>query len=232
MSLLCVGTLLPAAGQVYFSETFNTGFQGGGAIPDGSLNGWSDTRTVAGAAGSWNVTDIRVTLELSGGYNGDLYAYLSFGGESAVLLNRVGVGESNGDVFGYADAGFSITLSAAGANNVHFYQDFSPGFDGSGRLTGTWRPDGRAIDPLSPPALFDSASTSQDFSRFTGFDPNGQWTLFVADVSAGGGQTTMTGWGLEIMAMPQVPEPGTITLLSLGLTVGGFVAWRRRRAVK
>lgn len=32
----------------YFSNSFTSGFQNSGVIPDGSLNGWSDTRTVSG----------------------------------------------------------------------------------------------------------------------------------------------------------------------------------------
>jgi len=123
-------------------------------IPDGSAVGWSGTATASGYLPS--ISAVSVNLNLLGGYNGDLYAYLSYGGVLVPLLNRVGV--TAGDAFGYGHTGFDVTLSSAGANDVHFYGNHSPGFNGNGQLTGTWQPDGRNIDPQSPPASFDSAS--------------------------------------------------------------------------
>ena len=215
-----MGLALPATAADYFSETFNSGFLNGGAIPDGSLNGWNDTRTVTGASGSWNINDVQVTLDLSGGYNGDLYAYLAHDNGFAVLLNRVGVGSAQGDGFGYANAGMNITLSSAGANgNIHWY-------GGANIPTGSYQPDGRAIDPLSPASLFDTADPRADFRTFIGEDPNGKWTLFLADVSAGGGESALLGWSLTVGAIP-VPEPPPMTLAALVL--GLSVLWRTMR---
>jgi len=99
--------------QADFVQTFNTGFQNGGVVPDGSLTGWSDTRNVTGAGGA--ITDVNVTLSLSGGWNGDLYAYLVHNSGFAVLLNRVG--RATGNPTGYGDAGTGpsgVTLSLDG----------------------------------------------------------------------------------------------------------------------
>src|ERR1035441_7065048 len=91
-------------------------------IPDGSAVGWSGTATASGYLPS--ISDVSVNLNISGGYNGDLYAYLSYGGVLVPLLNRVGVtATGGGNSFGYGDAGFNVTLSSAGANDVHFYQN-------------------------------------------------------------------------------------------------------------
>ena len=185
-------------------------------ITDNSAVGWSGTATASGYAAS--ISAITVNLNISGGYNGDLYAYLSYGGVLVPLLNRVGVtGTGGGDPFGYGDTGFSITLSSAGANNVHFYGNNSPGFNGSGQLTGTWQPDGRLIDPLSSPGDFDSA-TPVTFASFNGLNPNGTWTLFLADMSAGE-QSQLVSWSLGITAVP-VPEPVNV---ALGTFAGVFV---------
>ena len=41
MAALLLALVRPA--QADFVYTYNTGFQNGGVIPDGSLTGWSDT---------------------------------------------------------------------------------------------------------------------------------------------------------------------------------------------
>jgi YDG domain-containing protein/Big-like domain-containing protein len=214
VTLLSVGLALHASAQMYSSQTYTNGFQNAGAIPDGSLNGWSDTRTVTGA-GVHHVANVQVSLTISNGYAGDLYAYLVHSNGLAVLLNRVGLASTN--PFGYADAGLDVTLSAAVANDVHFYQNFSPTYNGNGWLTGTWLPDARGIDPLSAPSAFDAPGTT-NFDAFLNQGPNGDWTLYVADVSAGGGQSTLIRWGLQINT---VTEPATNLVIT---SVNGGVA--------
>jgi subtilisin-like proprotein convertase family protein len=209
-----------------FSQIYTSGFLNGGVIPDGNLQGWSDTRTVA-APGAQPIASIQVTLDIRGGYNGDLYAYLSHDGASAVLLNRVGV--TSNDAFGYSNPGLDITLSGAAANNVHFYQNFSPSYASDGWLTGTWQPDARDIDPLSAPSAFDAAGTA-NFDVFSDQDPNGQWTLFVADVSAGGGQSTVSSWGMQIEEVPE-PAGGMLAIFGAGL-MAAVASWRSRIRVR
>ena len=79
---LLVGVSLAARAGIIYSAT-------SGAIPDGSAAGWSATAAASGYLPS--ILDVTVNLNLSGGYNGDLYAYLSYGGVLVPLLNRVGV---------------------------------------------------------------------------------------------------------------------------------------------
>ena len=87
VAVLLLALTRPA--QADFVQTFITDFQNGAVIPDGNLTGWSDTRTLSGAP-SGPITNVSVTLDLSGGWNGDLYAYLVHDSGFAVLLNRVG----------------------------------------------------------------------------------------------------------------------------------------------
>src|ERR1035438_6210831 len=208
----CTGLMLALTAQAGIS--YST-FANSGLIPDGSPVGSSGTATASGYLPS--ISDVSVNLNISGGYNGDLYAYISYGGVLVPLLNRVGVSATGGgNSFGYGDAGFNVTLSSAGANDVHFYQNNSPSFNGSGQLTGTWQPDGRSIDPQSSPSTFDSASRVS-FGSYNGMNPNGTWTLFIADLSAGG-QSQLVSWELDITA---VPEPVNV---ALGIFAGVFLA--------
>lgn len=174
-------------------------------IPDGNLSGWSDSHTFSGLP---TVTgSVTVMLNISGGYNGDLYAYLSHDGALVPLLNRVGVSSSN--PFGYSTSGLNVTLSDAGTLNIHLVSVPSSG--------GIYQPDGRNISPLSPATSFNAGGTVNFASAFGSSNPNGLWTLFVADVSAGGGQEVLQGWSLNVTA---VPEPVNV---ALGCFAGVFL---------
>jgi hypothetical protein len=172
-----------------------------GTIPDGSAVGWAATATGVDLRSS--VSAVSVNLNISGGYNGDLYAYLSYGGALVPLLNRVGV--HTGDAFGYATAGMNVTL-ADGGTDIHTVLSPTSG--------GSFAPDGRAISPQSGPSSFDASGTI-GFSAFNDKNPNGTWTLFIADMSAGA-QSQLVSWSLDITA---VPEPVNV---ALGVFAGLF----------
>jgi subtilisin-like proprotein convertase family protein len=198
-------------------------------IPDdGSLQSFSIT--VSGNPET-SITDVNVTLNISGGFNSDLYGYLVFDNGTAgnhaddrtvVLLNRIGITGSN--PYGASGEGMNVTLSD-GATDIHSA--------GDGVLANTWAPDGRAISPLSTGAQFDAASRqngSEPLGLFDGLNPNGTWTLFLADMS-GGETSTLVSWGLDIEA---VPEPTTWALVIFAGLAGtvklGRWAQRQRRS--
>ena len=194
-----------------FQQTVNT------LIPDANPTGpYPETTLVSGVYGE--IQNVNVSLDITGGWNGDLFAYLSFGTGYAVLLNRVG--KDNTDPYGYGDAGFNIALSDSAATDIHLY-----GGNGGDLLTGTWQPDGRETDPML--AVSSDPRTAM-LSSFDNLDPNGTWTLFVED-AATGYQSTLVSWSIEIVT---VPEPATIQFLAAfgGLAAAG--AWWRRRRVK
>lgn len=213
--VLCAGA---AMGQVY---TFN--FTNSVTVPDATIEGMALATNLTGMSGAIN--NVNVTLNITGGFNGDLYAYLAGPtGGFAVLLNRVGV-SNNATQFGYANSGFANVLFAdSAANSIQYYQNFSPTLNLNGQLTGTWQPEGVNLDPQSSPSSFFGAPQSALLGSFNGSNPNGVWVLFLADVAAGS-QSTVVSWGLAITTT--VPEPSALALTGAGLMA--FLGCRRLR---
>ena len=178
------------------------------AIPDGDPNGYVNNQTIADA-NLFVVNVVGVRLDVSGGWNGDLYVYLRHETESGTgfttLLNRVGTTASPYNPIGYTTAGMNITLSdSASYADIHGVENPT--------ASGTYR--------------VDQTGSSLTFDSFDGLDPYGTWSLFVADLS-GNHVSTLNGWGLTLEA---VPEPSTWGMIIFGtLFVGGqFIQWRRR----
>ena len=82
---------LPALATISYTNSWTAGFANGGIVPDNNYSGWADTRTVSGAPAG-TISSLAVTLNITGGWNGDLYAYLVNGTGFTVLLNNIGTG--------------------------------------------------------------------------------------------------------------------------------------------
>jgi hypothetical protein len=217
LALVTSCSLVAQAGV--YDNTFSSGFANSGDIPVGNTAGWSSSETLSGETGT--IGSITVNLDISGGFNGSLYGYLEYDGVLVTLLNRVGV--VSGNSFGYFDSGMDITLSSSAANNIHSYQNYSPSYNGSGQLTGSWQPDGNTVSPLSSPASFSANPSGSGLNSFNGLSPDGTWTLFLADVVSGGPQPQILSYGLDITT---VPEPVDT---ALGIFAGLFILvglWR------
>jgi hypothetical protein len=189
-------------------------------IPDGDQLGLVEMIDLSTSITS--ISDVSLTLNISGGYDGDYYAYLRHtdlsGTGFSVLLNRVG--ETAANSYGSSDSGFNVTLSDAASGNIH---DASAG---GAVLTGTYQPDGRNISPLSNPTTLATTIPSTLLSSFNGMDANGQWQLFIADVSSGS-IGTLTSWGITVTEnATAVPDGGSTLLLLCGCCCGLLVIKR------
>ncbi len=222
LASLSLGVAGSASAAVVYSATYNSGFENSGNITDGNSSPWSDTRTVSGITEA-TIGSVSIVVNISGGYNGDLYGYLSHAGVLIPLLNRVGTG--TGNAFGASDAGLNVTFTDAGVNNIHTYQSVS-GYSITGGAT--WQPDGRTINPVtSAPSAYDAAGTTT-FANLAGLSPNGDWTLVLADLSAGGGQAQVLSLGVNITAVPE-PINAALGIFAGGaLGVHGLRRWRGR----
>ena len=192
-------------------------------IPDGSSSGVVKMLTVTGT--SQTITSVVVTVAINAkvgedAFLGDLYVYLTNGTETAVLLNRPG--RSGTAPAGYGDnQPLNVTFSDDATDDVHNYR-----FTLSGNhttpliapLSGTWLPDGRTTDPAN--VLAGDAPTAR-LNGFTGKAADGNWTLFVADLS-GGGQHVLSSWAVTLNT---VPEPSALLLTCATLPL----LLRRRR---
>jgi len=185
------------------------------SIPDADPTGLQNTQTLSGYDVS--IESISVTLKISGdslAFGGDFFVSLqNENGGYSVLLNRVG--KTASDDLGYDMNGFDLTFSL-GSNDVHLAENFSPTYDVDGLLTGTWGSDGRNEDPDT---VLDTDLRDAQLDVFNGINPNGDWTLFVADMSQNG-TAKLESWGMDIQA---IPEPATMALIGLagfGLLVG------------
>ncbi|MBI5387106.1 MAG: HYR domain-containing protein [Verrucomicrobia bacterium] len=180
----------------------STNFVVNAAVPDNNPNGLASVRNVTSLIG--RISDLNVDLVISNGWNGDLYAYLVHQSGVSILLNRVG--RTAVAVFGYDDSGFEVTLDDQALNgDIHLYRVRlfgDPNQQIGGPLTNYWQPDGRLADPAS---VTETNARTALLSAFNGLDPNGEWTLFVAD-SAPGDVSTLVSWGLEFCGVTAPPQ--------------------------
>jgi len=167
--LLLAATNAPAG---LYTETFSSG-DSVGTIPDGNPVGVTFGGSVSDVASSWTVIGLTVSLNVSGGYNGDLYGYLvAPNGTLVTLMNQPGVTVNT--PFGNLGSGMNLTLADSGAAMMA----------NSDLSSGTY-------------------SAVGSLSRFNGSAANGTWMLFFADVASGGGTSVLDSWSLNITAVPE-----------------------------
>lgn len=194
-------------------DTYTATWSGSTAIPDNNLSGVAFSLNFNDPSEN-RISGLTVSFAIQGGWNGDMYAYLSHGDGQVVLLNRIGRSSATPD--GSGTSGFDLntfTLSSAPLlTDVHT----AAGTTGA-PLAGTYAPDGRKILPTADAPTFDGATRDATFTALLGSNPNGDWTLFFADVGPGS-PFTLT----DFRIVAEVPEPVTWALLAFA-TVFGFV---------
>jgi hypothetical protein len=202
--LMGLAVMLVAARSAQATIVVNDSFTSG-TIPDGNPAGFVTSVGVGGVSDVGPVDNVTVSLNISGGFNGDLYGYLVYqpsgGGSSvtSVLLNRPGLGITGHgpalQFFGYADAGMNVTLNDA--TTLTSINNYGGNSLRSGVPTGTYNSAGGTLN-----SAFNGLSTV-----------NGTWTLALFDLSSGGSSPVLTGGS---MSVDEVPEPVTWALIIFG----------------
>jgi subtilisin-like proprotein convertase family protein len=199
MKKLLIFTTVLASAVAANAIIYTTNFTVGTAVPDNNYSGWVNSQTIAGQSGTIANGSLLVSLELTDGWNGDLYAYLVHDTGFAVLLDRVGYTESG---YGFGTAGMDVWLTdAAGQGSIETIA--------SPLATGT----------------YSRSDYAGSLSSFDGLNPNGTWSLFVADLN-GGGVSTVQSWGLQ-MDIVAVPEVEAWIAAALAAAFGAF--WVNRQ---
>ncbi len=189
---LLTATWAPAVLTV--SQTFSPGE----TVPAGNPVGVSATGNFTAANTGQQVLGITVGLNISGGYNGDLYAYLvAPNGTLVTLMNQPGVSV---DGFGAESSGMNITLSDTGGTSI---QNVTGGYGTS--LTGTYQ-------------------AAQTLGTFGDSSANGTWQIYFANLASGGGDPVLNSFTLNIDV---VPEPVTQALVICLALLLGWTGFRR-----
>ncbi len=207
ITLLLASAFVNTAAAATISETHS--LMTTAIIPDNDASGV--VQIILPSTNIAILSHISLSLQTTGGWNGDLYAYLWHNGTLSVVVNRIGM--TTTDAAGSATSGMNITLDDTATVDVH-----APAMI-SGLLTGTYQPDGRAVDPAM---AYLTAPRTQNLATFAGMPASGEWRLFVADTAAGD-TATITSWSITLTG-EAVPEPSAAVLLA----ISGLAALRRR----
>ena len=206
-AVFLLNIIMAAQASLYIQGSTGQGVANEGSILDATIVDGNPASITANtmdltSAGLESLSSVTLTLNISGGMNNGLYGYLvAPNGGSVILMNQPGVGV---DGFGATGAGMNVvTFLDGGSFSIQ-------NVTGGGVLNGTY-------------------SADQSFSGLSGINPNGLWTLYLADTIAGGGDATLNGWSLDITA---VPEPKNLTLAFFGMGAGILVLHRFIRARK
>jgi len=170
-----------AKANLVMSQTFTPA---DGTITDGNPVGQLFSGTFNQTGFDNPVVAATVTVNVSGGYNADLYAYLvAPNGTKVDLMNMPGTAVN---VFGASGAGMNITFQDGTSDN------------------------GNIEDDTSSSVLFGSYNAVGSLASVNGATANGDWGVFFADMTSGGGNETLVNWTLTLTV---VPEPVTVALV-------------------
>ena len=171
-------------------------------------------------AGSWARADVILTQ--------------TFGGGAVSQGNPVGtafIGDFTAAGAGDLVLGLTVDLNVSGGYSGGFYM-YLVGPDGSTTVTLLNTPGTStyglniALDDTAPSPITSGSDLSsgtyrpnEPLSGLNDQSANGNWTLYFADLSSGGGDATLNSWTLNIDV---VPEPITYALVVFGLAFAGF----------
>jgi subtilisin-like proprotein convertase family protein len=194
-----------ADGPTGFTNAANINLPGSGdGAPTGAkASAYPSTISVSGMTG----TTSKVTVTLNGLTHtsvSDLRMLLvSPTGQNLTLMSNVGGGGSLVDA-----SNATLTFDDAAAGNVP-----------TGTIpTGTYKPTDDNPGPESFPAPAPAASAATALSTFNGQNPNGTWSLYMADYVSGDSGNLSGGWTITVTT-GAVATPGTLQFSSATYSV-------------
>jgi subtilisin-like proprotein convertase family protein len=190
------------------------------AIPDDAYTGALGSMTpstinVAAVGTEQVISDVTVTIALDHTFVGDLTIKLqSPSGTIVTLLNRPGLftadnGVQTGGDSSNLSASFPITYDDAASDSA---EDMGQGLLDN-EVIGD--PGNGSPDTYVPDA---DGANNDFFATFKGENPNGTWTLYIAD-SAPGATGALQQWSLEITTVPE-PASGVLAMMALVPAIG------------
>jgi subtilisin-like proprotein convertase family protein len=201
---ILIGMLAAVCGTGLAQEvTYDDSSSPGATIPQSDPTGVSFSTTVSSGdiPTGYYVTGLTVSLNISGGVNGGLVAYLQSPGGSVELMNQPGTAP-----FGALGSGLNLVLSDAGSSSIQTALETPGSVFGSGSGS-----------------VYQAAGS---LSSLNLTPADGTWTLFISDVN-GGGSPTLNSFSFNITA---VPEPANMALGIFGVFLGvlGGTRWYLR----
>ena len=173
----------------------------------GTASAYPSTVTVSGLTGK--VGKVTVTLSrLSHTFPSDLDILLvGPRGQKVVLMSRVGAGNPI-------------------SNATFTFDDGAPDFISQSFLqSGSYKPRNLSAPSESLPSPAPVAPYSEVLSSFVGTDPNGLWSLYIADHGEGDAGSLISGWSMVIEIAPQlkIRRSGSDVLLTWPSSSSNFV---------
>jgi subtilisin-like proprotein convertase family protein len=165
--------MAPARADVIVSQTFSPDV----AIPEGNPVGVVSAGDFTTSPAGEPVLAITVDLNTTGGYNGDLYAYLvAPDGTRVTLMDQPGTAV---DGFGAESSGMNLTLDDNAGTSIQSVTG------GAGTvLMGTFQPD-------------------ETMGTFDNSAADGTWDLYFADLGSDAGSPVLNSWTLNIDVVPE-----------------------------
>jgi len=208
VGLLLIGTVVGTRAGIYYQGSAFSGGTSMGGVANSTIVDGNPTIVTANtmdlSSQSLNpILSITVSLNLTGGNNNGLYAWLTGpGGTTVTLMNQPGYAVNG---YGATGAGMNITLQDGSVANGSI-QNVTSG----SVLSGTYNAAGNLSD-------------------FNGVNPNGAWTLYFSDTIGGGGDATLNGWSLDVTPVPEPVNMAIVVFGVLAVGTGGFRNFLKQR---
>jgi subtilisin-like proprotein convertase family protein len=214
-------TLIPVEYYSSSNPTYGVSGFGGGAIntsPDGIMTTPTSSGVFSTPNAADQVVDLAVTLNISGGYNGDLYAYLIAPNGTILML-------AEGGITGLTGSGMNITLVNPNPTG-RAAQGVDPTFGGilsspSGSLASA-NDSGGSLSGTFTGSFTQYGTMLGNNNPATGAYANGTWNLFVWEQNDSSSSPTLNSWTLDLAVVPEPVDMALGIFAAMMLALAGI----------